>query len=174
MLAAAEQRAEPLHRRGRLGLLIAALLRGFHLLVALFELAAERLQLAHRAVLVELHIARATPGRGAAERAGADHADPDHRSPDQRDDHRQDDRADDHHGGVRDRLVFRALHQTRNPEVQQIQAVEGGEDGKDAEQRDDLQHRGNPGRRVRVHRELQGLRAVLLTAEGRRQRVDDE
>src|SRR5207245_9434887 len=90
-LATAEQRAETLEGRSDLRLLVTALLRGLHLLVALFELVPEFLQLAHRTVLVELHVGAGT-SRRAAERAGADHARTRNRSADHRHDDRRDER----------------------------------------------------------------------------------
>ena len=126
VLAAAEQRAETLHRRGRLRVLVAALLRGLHLLVALFELLAELLQLAERAVLVELH-ARGEARRGRTRCPSAPAPimpTPAIVAPIGADHDRQDDRADDDDRGVADGLVLRALHQARQAEIQEIQAVE--------------------------------------------------
>ena len=162
-----------------LGGLVAAFLRGVHLLVALLQLVPKLLQLAERDCSCRTgrwtcpspRIAAAE--RAAAEDAGANHSGADHQSPDRRDHDRQDDRADDDDDRVPGGLVVGTLHQARKAEIQQIEAVQPREHAQDSEQRKDLQHARHPGRRVRVHRDLERLRAVFLPAEAGRERVDD-
>ena len=93
---------------------------------------------------------------------------------DAREHDRQHDRADDNDGGVADGFVLRSLHQRRQAEVQQVQAVECRENAKNPERGQNLQRAGNPRWRVRVDRHLERLVRVLRCTECRRQRVDDE
>jgi hypothetical protein len=69
---------------------------------------------------------------------------------------------------------LRNLHQRRQPEVQQIQAVECREHAKNPQRGQNLERTGNPRRRVRIDRNLERLVRVLLCTEGRRQCVDEE
>ena len=88
-------------------------------------------------------------------------------------DHPDDDAYHDHDECVDDRLVFRTLHEPRQAEIQKVDAVEPRENGENAEHRQEAQHAGDPHRRVGIDDDLERLERVLLSAERRRQRVDD-
>ena len=104
----------------------------------------------------------------------ADHPHANDRGSNGPDDDRQHDGADHDDGRVAHRFVFRTLHQARQAQIQKVEAVQPSEDRQGAQQRQDVQHRRHPRRRVGIHGHLERQRAVFLAAEVRGQRVDDE
>ena len=87
----------------------------------------------------------------------------------------QQDHHDDDDGRVTSGLVLRTLHRVRQPEVQQIDAVNAGHQH-DEETDEGHQHRdaGDPRCRVTVGNRLQCLHPVLGAAETRRKRFHDQ
>ena len=177
LVATAHRGADDRAHRLALRIGIAGLLRSFHLLAGRFHLLAERVELAERAVLVDRDVAVAAADMQvraccthAHHRAGADDA-----ADDQRADPAQHDRDDHADRGVASGLVGRRLHRVRQAEIEQVDAVDAARDrDQPAKAWHDLADAGDPARGPRIGDGLQRLHRILLAAEVRRERVDDE
>ena len=85
--------------------------------------------------------------------------------------HRRDHDRDD---GIGRRLVCGGLHQDRQPDPEQIEAIEPEQRADDTERGDQVEHPGDPRRGVRISGDLHRLVLALGTGEIGRKRVDHQ
>ncbi len=169
-LTAAERRAHHLLERILLRLLIAGSLCCLEFLAGLLDALTPLLELAERAVLVERHVAARVCRRAAQAEADACN----------RTDHGGDDEIQHDHGDDRDcrvagRLFLRTLHRVRQAEVEKVDAVDGTREGNHpADSRNDPCDARDPCCSGGVRNRLERLRAIFLSPECRRERIDNE